>query len=405
MLLNKSWWTKKYWLPDSEENRLALKISFIAFIGLLLCIWFLIFLNWLYLRQSEKDSFASDIQFFRNSLAEDTSFYDMYMRDDFLSRFKKKELIHRLTRDIFIVRKSWEIYRKWVFEFFDMKKGDMPQNDTIIARQMDERDFLLYEVDFSGDSVLFSRDITFIREFQEALTVIALILSLLFFLVIFGISLKIASYTLRPIKESNARLREYNHHVAHELKTPLAVLKSNLELAQISGDIDDVVCSKCEIEWLEKIINALLFLSENTFIKDGEKLHLNTIFKKIMHSFEDQKKIHFVELQKDIFVTKNQILLEQLIKNLFENAIKYSSWDTIFVELGKKNFTLSNSIDKSISQESLQKIFQPFYKIDESRSTPWYGLGLSIVKRIVDIFKWKIHISVKNQQFIVSINF
>jgi signal transduction histidine kinase len=62
--------------------------------------------------------------------------------------------------------------------------------------------------------------------------------------VIFGVSLKVASYTLRPIKESNQRLKEYNHHVAHELKTPLAVLKSNLELAQISGDIDDVVCSK-----------------------------------------------------------------------------------------------------------------------------------------------------------------
>lgn len=111
MLWSNKWWTKKYGLSDSEENRLALKISFVAFIGLLLCIWFLIFLNGLYLQQTEKNDFLSDIQFFLTSLEEedgdgDTSFYDLYVRDDFLSRFKKKELIHRLTRDILIIRKS-----------------------------------------------------------------------------------------------------------------------------------------------------------------------------------------------------------------------------------------------------------------------------------------------------------
>ncbi len=399
------WWNKKFGLSDSEENRLALKISFIAFIGLLLCIWFLIFFNGVYLRQSEQDDFLSDIQFFRNSLADDMSFYDMYIRDDFLSRFQKKELIHRLTRDILIVRKTGQVYRKWVFEFFNVKKGDIPQEWNVVAREMDERDFLLYEVNFSWDFVLFSRDITFIREFQETLTVIALLLSLVFFILIFWISLKIASYTLRPIRQSNERLKEYNHHVAHELKTPLAVLKSNLEIAQFSWDIEDLGTSKTEIEGLEKIINALLFLSENTLIKDGDKVNLNALFHKVISQFEGVKKIHFVELHKEVTVMKNQILLEQLVKNLIENAIKYSSWDTIFVEVHKHSFSVSNPIDSSIPAESLQKLFLPFYKIDTSRSTPWYGLWLSIVKRIIDIFKWQITITVKNRVFIINVVF
>lgn len=410
MLWSNKWWTKKYGLSDSEENRLALKISFVAFIGLLLCIWFLIFLNGLYLQQTEKNDFLSDIQFFLTSLEEedgdgDTSFYDLYVRDDFLSRFKKKELIHRLTRDILIIRKSWEIYRKWVFQFFDVKKSDIPASGLIVARQMDDRDFLLYEANISWDSVLFSRDITFIREFQEALTIIALILSLLFFLVIFWISLKIASYSLRPIKQSNERLKEYNHHVAHELKTPLAVLKSNFEIAQLSGDMEDILVSKSEIEWMEKIINALLFLSENTLIQDGEKIYLNDLFRKIISSYDGRKRIHFVDISKDVVIYKNQILVEQLIKNLIENAIKYSTWDTIFVELYKHSFTVANPIDANIPYETLQRIFQPFYKVDESRSTPWYGLWLSIVKRIVDIFDWKISVESKKKMFLIKVSF
>jgi hypothetical protein len=66
-----------------------------------------------------------------------------------------------------------------------MKPTDMPRDNKIMARQMNDRDFLLYEAELSGDSVLFSRDITFIREFQKTLTVVALVLSLLFFLLIF----------------------------------------------------------------------------------------------------------------------------------------------------------------------------------------------------------------------------
>lgn len=405
MLLSKSWWTKKYGLSDSEENRLALKMSFVAFIGLLLCIWFLIFINGIYLRQTEKTKFLDDIQFFKSSLENESDFYNLYTSDDFLSRFKKKELIQRLTRDILIVRQSWEIYRKWVFQFFDFKKGDIPQHNVIVTRQMDDRDFLLYEAQFSWDSVLFSRDITYIREFQEALTVIALILSLVFFILIFGISLKIASYTFRPIRQSNNRLKDYNHFVAHELKTPLAVLKSNFEIAQMSCDIQDIASSRQEIEGMEKIINSLLFLSENTVIKDGEKIVLNELFSKIIHWYEWSKKIHYVELSKGILVYKNGILLEQVIKNLLENAMKYSNGDTVFVELDKSKFSVSNCTQETIPLESIKKIFEPFFKVDESRSTPWYGLWLSIVKRIVDIFWWKITAESKKKNFIITVYF
>lgn len=76
---------------------------------------------------------------------------------------------------------------------------------------------------------------------------------------------------------------------------------------------------------MEKIINALLFLSENTLIQDGEKIYLNDLFRKIISSYDGRKRIHFVDISKDVVIYKNQILVEQLIKNLIENAIKYST--------------------------------------------------------------------------------
>ena len=121
---------------------------------------------------------------------------------------------------------------------------------------------------------------------------------------------------------------------------------------------------------MEKIINALLFLSENTTIKDGEKIILNDIISKVISAHDWTKKIHYVEVQKNVIVYKNAILLEQVIKNLLENAMKYSMGDTVFIEIDRSKFTVSNTVEQTIEHESLKKIFEPFYKIDESRSTP-----------------------------------
>jgi signal transduction histidine kinase len=62
------------------------------------------------------------------------------------------------------------------------------------------------------------------------------------------------------------------------------------------------------------------------------------------------------------------------MRNIVENALKYGIEGSVVVTLSKHTLCISNTIDTDISPISLQKIFQPFYKIDESRSTPGYGL-------------------------------
>ena len=387
----------------ASENLLAFKISFIASLWLLISISFLIFLNGLYLQQSEKNKFINDIDLFRTSLKEETDFMDIYSKDDFLSRFKQKELIHRLTRDIMVIRKSWEIVKKWVFKLFDVPTKDIPELDNFIIRTLDERDFILYRVRFSNDSIIFSRDITFIREFQETLRLIALLLWVLFFIIIFIISLQIASMTLRPIQETNRRLKEYNHHVAHELKTPLSVLKSNLELTQLSRNICDLDSSKEEIESLEHIINGLLFLSENTLIQSKQKIDIIPLFENVIDSFITEKEIKLQTSKPHIFVYTEKILFERLLKNLVENALKYSADNIVHIDVKKASFEIRNTIDFDIEKHKLESIFDPFYKLDNSRSSTWYGLGLSIVKRIIDIFKWNISVDTKNKNFITIV--
>jgi signal transduction histidine kinase len=175
--------------------------------------------------------------------------------------------------------------------------------------------------------------------------------------------------TLRPIQETNRRLKEYNHHVAHELKTPLSVLKSNLELTQLSRNICDLDSSKEEIESLEQIINGLLFLSENTLIQSKQKIDIIPLFENVIDSFLTEKEIKLQTSKPHIFVYTEKILFERLLKNLVENALKYTADNIVYIDVKKASFEIRNAIDFDIEKRKLESIFDPFYKLDNSRSS------------------------------------
>lgn len=233
---------------------------------------------------------------------------------------------------------------------------------------------------------------------------------LIIFLAIFTyiISYFIAKITLKPIRENNIRLKEYNHNVAHELKTPLAVIKSDLELLEMwkKLDFDIIKSSKDEITNMQSIVDSLLFLSEWNNKLSVKKINIKTQINNIINKYFLENKDDFILNIKSSQFNFNKDLFDILIKNLIENALKYGDKeDKIKISFIKNKLTFKNSISSKLGEINKNKLFDAFYQADNSRNSSWYWLGLSIVKKIIILHKAKIDIDIRDGFFIVSIIF
>lgn len=216
---------------------------------------------------------------------------------------------------------------------------------------------------------------------------------------IYIISYVLAKITIRPIEENNKFLKEYNHNLAHEIKTPLTVIMSNLELLEIWYDKKIINSSIEEVKNIKEITNNLLFLSESNVLVDKKIISLKNILENIHNDF-----ITF-DIKNDFQIFWNEVLIQRLVNNLVENALKYNIWnEKIKIFLDKNIFKIYNKTDLNISNNELEKLFDTFYKANNSSWNFGYGLWLSIVKKIATAHNLKIKIFIENWYFWVKIN-
>ena len=401
MLLTKNFTTPFSWV----EMRLAIKITNIVLWILVLAIAGIIFLNGLYLHKSEESKFLNEISLFRSSIKGNINFYDSYQKEWFFTNYDQKEVWNRLMRDTVVIADGGTIYKRGMFELLSVDPKTMPDAYILTQSTINGRDYLLFKAQISKDWVLFSRDITYIKDFQSNLIYVWGVLGLIIFVIILISSFYISKISFAPVHEANRKLKEYNYHVAHELRTPLSVIKWGIDIALLSWDLRDLDGSQEELHGLEKIISSLLFLWENTIIKEKDTFKMIDEVDKIINTFKEKKTFIIKKNITWLKITAHKVLFERLLTNLIENAIKYSSDDHITILIDKSFFEIQNQIDFDVDTKELNRVFEPFYKIDSSRSTPWYGLWLSIVKRIIEIFKWQIEAKVKNKTFIIRVTF
>ena len=384
-------WYSKYINPD--EQVLAIKISLFVLLGLFLCFFFLVSLNGWYLFILERNNFGADLENFKEILKNEANGnFPLLSTDNILLKSETKALAQRLTKDIIILHSAFR--KKCLVD------------DSIEMQEVSGRIFLFYKFKYKDIIIYFSRDITNIYDFQKRLILNSLLLCLLFFLIVYIIWVKLAKVTLAPIKENNEKLKEYNHYVAHELKTPLAIIKSNLELWEISSDKKLVSSSKEEVTSMENIVNWLLFLSETSTLHADTKVNLIEFIKNFLQKNNLEKKILLESLEGEIHIKANLFLLERLLKNLCENSLKYWVKESLgHIKVWKKGIIFENEIHKDLKVKNVEKLFEPFYQWDNATSRKGHGLWLAIVKRISEIFRWKAIIEVKNKKFKVSLFF
>ncbi len=197
--------------------------------------------------------------------------------------------------------------------------------------------------------------------------------------------------------------------ITHEFKSPLAAVKLNLQTLQkrsLSKEQTVSVLSNAiyETDRINNLVeNALIATrldSKNMELQNFE-LDLSDSVRSVLRSFEmtSGKHIKFdTAIQDEICINGDQVAINSLISNLIENAIKYSPIDPyISITLESKgDIVLFRVGDNGVGVSDQEKavIFEKFYRSgnEETRSTKGTGLGLFIVKHVVDLHKGKIHV-------------
>jgi signal transduction histidine kinase len=203
---------------------------------------------------------------------------------------------------------------------------------------------------------------------------------------------------LRLDKQEQLR-KDLTSDIAHELRTPITTLQSHLE-ALMDGlwkiDNEKINSLYEEIIRISKIVNdldKLSFYDNNTITLDKQQFNIKTILLKILNNFDKElnnKNITINIQGEDIKIIADKDKITQVFINLISNAIKYTNNNgkiDICIDLNNKMARVvikDNGI--GISREDLPYIFERFYRADKSRtrSTGGSGIGLSIVKNIID---------------------
>lgn len=215
------------------------------------------------------------------------------------------------------------------------------------------------------------------------------------------------NHMLKNIKESYQRQKSFSQNAAHELKTPVSAINTNLEVLKMDDEpkIDDykdfVSVVERQIEMMSSIVQGLRTLCSGEEI-NIEKICLKTVIDDILTDLKNdivnKRQTINISINNDFYIQADKVLLKQAIFNLIHNAIRYSKADAN-IEIKLENNILSiKNFGVSIPEDDLEKIFDAFYCVDKSRSKKYggSGLGLAITREIIN--KHKFHIGVNSQK-------
>ncbi len=205
--------------------------------------------------------------------------------------------------------------------------------------------------------------------------------------------------------------RQFTANAAHELRTPLTLMQVQLDLYNSSGhpgnDEDTLQTIKMVTEQsdrLNKMVKTLLDMSELQTVRRDDKIMIAAVVEEVLVDLEplaQEKNIRLIGKCGDITMMGSDILIYRLVYNLVENAIKYNHLGgQVTVTVCRKEKQVSLSVEDTgsgIPEELKERVFEPFFRVDKSRSRELggVGLGLALVREIVRVHDGRIAIKSK----------
>lgn len=240
------------------------------------------------------------------------------------------------------------------------------------------------------------------------------------------ISIYLTSRTIKPIKETFEKQKQFIANASHELKTPLAIIKTNnsLVLSNKSATVESqgkwLNYINNQIERMSELLDEMLTLAKldtSRELKDFADFDFSKLVNNILLTFEAVIFENKIELEsnilKDIKLKGDKENIKRVVIILLDNAIKYTNKNgKINVDLVQEKNRIKLKVKNTgegIEKEDLEKVFERFYRVDSSRAreTGGYGLGLSIAKSIVESHNGKIYAESnigKDTTFIIEFN-
>jgi Signal transduction histidine kinase len=206
---------------------------------------------------------------------------------------------------------------------------------------------------------------------------------------------------LERLSEAFEIQRQFTANAAHELRTPLALMQVQLDLynsaSHPGNDADTLQTIKMVTEQndkLNRMVKTLLDMSELQSVGRDDKIILDAIVEEVLADLEPlavEKNIKLIGKCEDATMIGSDILIYRLVYNLVENAIKYNHpLGQVTVTAYQRNKRVYLSVEDTgsgIPKELRERVFEPFFRVDKSRSRELggVGLGLALVREIVRV--------------------
>ena len=281
---------------------------------------------------------------------------------------------------------------------------------TAILENSDDTDMInsyqFYKTDKSNGTIIVLTDKSSEMDMLSQLKRTTIIIGSIALVILSIFAYFLSARSIQPVKVAFEKQKQFVSDASHELKTPLTVISTNADV--LAGEIGEnkwLDYIKSQTERMNILVNDLLSLTrmENKNFQlerkyfNLSKAVINTALPFECQAFESNKKFE-VNVEDDIMLSGSEKHIKQMTAIFIDNALKYSNdGGTVRVclkRVGDRKLLSVYNTGEGIKESDTEKIFERFYRSDESRnrSTGGYGLGLAIAKSVIDKHKFKVHV-------------
>lgn len=392
-------------------TRLAIKLTIILLVSFYAIIWWILWAQYYYYHQEEVENFTTNANLFQSNILK----WGILEKDNFTQKIDDSNSNfvfepfdnngNNLSDTVIIDKKTQKILVNEFLYLTDENVANLVRMEKWVTINMgiENLRYNFFRFDTEKYIIIYTTTSSTFKDYYEGIFQNSSVISWLTLTLFSVIAFYFSRLIIKPVQQQNNSLAIYNKNLAHELKTPLSIIHTNLDMLELTHEPKFIASSKEEIKHIEEIIDSLLFLVKTN--NDNPNYEIGNIFTSIDEISKKFAKIaiHYGDINTEVEKHFDKKLFQILIENILENASKYAMEKYVTIEITENFMSFTNPIEKNFTKKELKQIQEVFYQLDTSRHSRGYWLGIPMVKKITEIFEWDIKFYSKNNTFQIKI--